>query len=63
MELLLLAGDTVFTIGIIIIALIIGLKLITVVLKKEFELFKFLVKLGLWILLGGGVLLFIGRLF
>lgn len=59
---LLLLGDSVVLFGICFVALVFGLKLISFLVKKEFALFEFMIKLGAAILIGGGLCLFFGRL-
>lgn len=63
MEGLLIAGDAIFSIGLIFFLIIFAVKLFFVIIKKEFEIFLFLIKIGIGVIVGGGLLLFIGRLF
>lgn len=58
---LLFLGDTIIFFGILFVIAVVVLKFLTLLIKKEFELFFFLLKLGAMILIGGGLCLFLGR--
>lgn len=62
MDMLLPIGDIVCALGLSAVAIVFIIKLLAVVAEKEFKFFGFLIKLAVAIFLGGGLLLFIGRI-